>query len=258
VNVNNDNDGEDRNSPEDEPAGAGAGAGEADQSDGQIVPRRKRKSTGDPELDELWAMSIRDLQKVVDDESHPLHGKAKQVAREMMAPIQETIKRITQPTLDSIAATKVDIDKLLPKIDTSWASKFLDDLPRTHHVELPPSIRETTIRPSAVLPASNPLMAPRIDFESLDLPDASAFEVQLAADEQSRDALLQLVQLQSEMLTHMQAGSETSEEALKISRESLAATKDSVEHAKWSKYAAWAAAIVGLLGIAATVLVAIL
>lgn len=256
MNVNHENDGADRNPPEDEPEAVGDG--EADQSDGQIVPRRKRKSTGDPELDELWAMSIRDLQKVVDDESHPLHGKAKQVAREMMAPIQETIKRITQPTLDSIAATKIDVDKLLPKIDTSWASKFLDDLPRAHHFELPSSGRETTIRPSAVLPASNPLTAPRIDFESLELPDASAFEVQLAADEQSRDALLQLVQLQNEMLTHMQTGSETSAEALEISRESLAATKDSVEHAKSSKIAAWAAAIVGLLGIAATVLVAIL
>jgi len=254
--VNHENDGEERHSPEENREAVGAEG--ADQSDSQSVPRRKRKSTGDPELDELWAMSIRDLQKVVDDESHPLHGKAKQVAREMMAPIQETIKRITQPTLDSIAATKVDIDKLLPKIDTSWASKFLDDLPRSYHYELPPSIREATIRPSAVLPGRNPLAAPPIDFESLELPDASAFEVQLAADEQSRDALLQLVQLQSEMLTHMQAGSETSEEALRIGRESLAATKDSVEHAKWSKYAAWAAAIVGLLGIAATVLVAIL
>lgn len=73
-----------------------------------LVPSH-REPSGDPEIDELWAMSMDELEPILEDENHRLHLKAKQVSAEIVAPIREMMRT----------------SGVFPKIDFSWlAPKF--------------------------------------------------------------------------------------------------------------------------------------
>ena len=61
------------------------------------------KRTGDPELDVLWAMSFDEIMQILDDESHPLHEKAKQVSREITKPMVDAAHQALRPITESIA-----------------------------------------------------------------------------------------------------------------------------------------------------------
>ena len=77
----------------------------------------ERIQSDDLELDELWAMSIDELQIILDDEEHRLYEKAKQVSAEAFAPLLKALRTLVLP--------KIDLGALVPKIDLSWlAPKF--------------------------------------------------------------------------------------------------------------------------------------
>lgn len=55
------------------------------------------KFTGDPQLDALWAMTASDVERIAEDESDPLHEKAKQVQYEAAEPFRRLAADLAQP-----------------------------------------------------------------------------------------------------------------------------------------------------------------
>lgn len=55
------------------------------------APFSAREPTGDPELNDLWNMSLGEFEKILDDENHPLYEKAKVVSSEIVAPVREAL-----------------------------------------------------------------------------------------------------------------------------------------------------------------------
>lgn len=91
------------------------------------------KHTGDPEMDRLWAMSLQELETIAKDPNHPLHHKAKQVFRDMLAPLtdaaQEALRRTTEPIAEMIKSFRDEFSnsrtindvfrRLMPSLDVS-------------------------------------------------------------------------------------------------------------------------------------------
>lgn len=55
------------------------------------------KETGDPELDSLWALPAREVDRIANDESDLLHEKAKQVQYEAAEPFRQMAESIRYP-----------------------------------------------------------------------------------------------------------------------------------------------------------------
>jgi len=72
--------------------------------DGEIEYRRKdgtwhtikRESTGDEELDALWAMTADEVDQIANDDSHPLQDKAKQIQEEVSSGFRRVAKDLAQ------------------------------------------------------------------------------------------------------------------------------------------------------------------
>jgi len=268
--------------PQDEPEVARQPASEKTADDsGQIRYRGvdgewrdldvARKRTGDAELDELWSMSFKDFKKLLEDQSHPLHVKAKQVSSEMTAPIVEALEGIMRPAA-SQALSGFDVSKImapvvsniniaasLPKFDTSWISGLIP----TASVLKGAGWSGGSGRAGAVVPSVKPeTLRPGterlIDFDTIDPPDATIAEIQEAAEAHSRDILLQVVDLLRHQLEQARADASTSKKALKVGRETLNATREGGKHSRSSARAARVAALIAGLGVVATVVFEVL
>lgn len=217
------------------------------------------KRTGDPELDELWAMSFGDFEKVLEDESHPLHTKAKQVSAEITKPLAEVLSRAVKPFASEAfssfttkaltdAFPKFDFSSLYPKLDTSWISKLA-----TPKHDFPNFTNYWADLPRLSTPELHPQRARVIDFHAVEPPDATMAEIEEATEVKAHEVLLQLVELQRQQLEQARADSEADKEALEISKQALKVTEEGVEESRGSKRAAWAAAIIAGVGILVTV-----
>lgn len=220
--------------------------------------KARKKNTGDPELDEIWAMSFEDFNHILEDESHPLHEKAKQVSAEMMEPFRQFARQAVKPFSDSFrealkvtrpdsSLLKVDTRSFFPHLDTSsWTAKLLPD-----RSEGPPSQSlPNRLNPN---PTTSPLRADSvsrsIDFDAPDPPDASPAEIQEAAEEHANELRNRQIEILTALLSETQSYATSGKDALEISKEALKATKDSVNHARGSKHAAWVAAAAAAAGI---------
>jgi hypothetical protein len=205
----------------------------------------ERKQTGDPELDAIWAMSFRELQRILEDESHPLHEKAKQVSNEITRPITDAV----MTSIDTAGIMKDVISKIGVKgwfpLETSWFAKLLPDVPEPGlSTSLTKQLAETvtfTPPPSALtLPAHR-----SIDLDTPEPPDASLVEIKEAAELRAHEMRGRQVELLSEMLAETRESAGSGKEALEVSRQALAATKSS-KRAGW--IAAWAAIVAAVIG----------
>ncbi|GAA4479217.1 hypothetical protein GCM10023190_21890 [Enteractinococcus fodinae] len=60
-------------------------------------PQDGRESTGDAELDALWAMTPSAVDRIANDPSNPLHLKAKQVQGEAAEPVRQLVANLGAP-----------------------------------------------------------------------------------------------------------------------------------------------------------------
>ncbi|WP_166353502.1 hypothetical protein [Phytoactinopolyspora limicola] len=228
------------------------------------------KKTGDPELDAIWSMSFHELERILEDEAHPLHEKAKQVSAEAAGPIVDAANDIFRPLTESFAkgldmskiaaslAPKLDMQALFPALNaSSWFAKLVPDLPK---YELPEGLAEQLFQNSrlAPLPAPEPPVHRLINFEAVEPPDASLTEIKEAADARAHEMRGRQIEILSNLLMEARASTESGKEALDLSRQALEATRESVSEARGSKIAAWTAAAVGAIGLVATVVLGII
>ncbi|PSK67620.1 hypothetical protein B0E53_00430 [Micromonospora sp. MH33] len=220
------------------------------------------KRTGDPELDAIWEMSLEELEKLVEDESHPLHEKAKQVSAEIMKPIAEAFGDIMKPLRESLGksigtsglALKFDSKALFPALDaSSWSAKLVPELPKAEVSEGLGDQRAASARmkppPALTTPAQH-----WVDFEAIEPPNASLAEIQEAAEARAHELRSKQIEVLTALLVETRAGAESDKEALDISKQALKATKSS-KRAGWiAAWAAIAAAVISIAGILVTVL----
>ncbi|CAM5303422.1 hypothetical protein LSHI6S_00696 [Leifsonia shinshuensis] len=217
--------------------------GEYDEGPVVVVSRRPaRPSTGDPELDALWKMSFNDLQKIIDDETHPLNVKAKHVAAEAMKPIRDAVQEITRTVTQGVDFSKTigafDLKGLVPVFDTkSWAGRLM---PKLATPILPRGLSKT------VEPLTHRSPIERIDFDAIAAPLVSVREVEAAAEERAHQLRREQLQVMVELLKETRINAQAGEEALSVSRDGLAAAKSSAR-------AAWIAAWVAVAALAATI-----
>lgn len=228
----------------------------------EVAPKR----TGDPELDALWAMSFRELRELLDDESHPLHAKAEQVSEEMLRPIRDAANQALKPLTDSFLKAvdtaklsanlsanvmpKVDLKGLPPTLDKSWLSKMMPETPTFRWAE--------TASPIEASPPPSILGEPRraIDFESMDLPDATVVEIREAAEIRAHEMRTRQNELLADLVLEFRENSKSGARALEVSEEALEATKSSKRAGWTAAWAAVAAAVIAAVGIIVTVVVA--
>ncbi|AVT39627.1 hypothetical protein [Plantactinospora sp. BB1] len=231
----------------------------------QIAAEPKR--TGDPELDAIWAMSLDEVERIIEDESHPLHEKAKQVSAEVGRPIAEALADILRPVTESIMpridtswmvkglAPRFGSMSLFPAVDTSsWLARLAPEVPK---FELPGHLaRHSTTAADIESPPAQPTREQHwIDFDAIEPPVASLAEIHEAAEARAHELRSKQIEILTDLLRESRASAESGQEALDISKQSLAATKSS-KRAGW--IAAWAAIIAALIsvaGILVTVLV---
>lgn len=222
-----------------------------------------RKHTGDPELDAIWEMSLGELETILDDESHVLHGKAKIVSEEMVRPFSDALQEIVRPiseaymsSIDTSGLAKAmssmaDYTARLPKPDTSWFSRFLVDVSKNYW-EMPlPGIRtESPVAPSQ---SDSRVSGGRaIDLEGLEPPDATLAEIQEVAQARADELRSRQVQILGELLAEARASASFGNESLLLSRQALQAANSS-KRAGWiAAWAAMGAVLVGLVGILVT------
>ena len=63
------------------------------------------ESTGDPELDAIWAMPASEVERIANDEADPLHDKAKQVQYEAAEPMRKLLESVAHPLRDAFRAS---------------------------------------------------------------------------------------------------------------------------------------------------------
>jgi hypothetical protein len=214
------------------------------------------KRTGDPELDAIWEMSFGELQKLLEDESHPLHEKAKQVSAEIMKPVAEAFGDIMKPLRESLAKS-FDTSALFPALDTSsWSAKLVPELPK---IEVSEGLEAQRTAPARIKPPP-PLTTPAqhwVDFDAIEPPNASLAEIQEAAEARAHELRSKQIEVLTDLLMETRASAESGKEALDVSKQSLEATRSS-RRAGW--IAAWAAivaAVISVAGILVTVLLSV-
>lgn len=255
--------------PEDDPPGSGGPEDSAANEDAE--PRWKnwrvgKRQTGDPELDQLWAMSFGELEAILDDPQHPLHEKAKQVSRELTEPLAQMAKNVLAPIAASVSKSDIsgllptfDVSALLSKVDlspvlaaydsSSWISKAALNLPK---IDVPTRIfdRLTTIESVPALRLREHDLLPEIDYDTIEPPDMTVAEIAEITEtrmSEVRDTIVEhlptMVGLLAELVREAKSNSEASKQSL-----------------KWSKVAGVGAiigAVVAALGIVATAIVAL-
>lgn len=233
----------------------------------------ERRQTGDPELDALWDMSISDLDEILDDESHPLHEKSKQVSAEAMKPLVNMARRMTQPLSEQIGEhlrNAAAVNGIIPKVNfdtnslfsgfdtSSWVSRLMPHVPPTN---LPKSDSSQNAEPvTTPSPSAAPaLKLPErhwIDLDSPEPPEATVAEFQQASEAISHGLLEKQVEVLSKLLAEAQASAATDEEALEISKRALHISEDSLVVSKGSRTSGWVAAGVAGFGIVVALLIA--
>lgn len=213
----------------------------------------ERRQTGDPELDAIWAMSFGELQRILEDESHPLYEKAKQVSQEITRPVVEAAKELMRPITDSMTAgikksvvSQFGAKGWSPAAQTSWFTKLLPDVPNP---ELSTNLTKQYSEAVAHTPAPSALGIPArrsIDLDTLEPPDASLAEIREAAEVRAHEMRSWQIELLSEMLAETRVSADSGKEALDVSRQALEATKSS-KRAGW--FAAWAAILAAVIGV---------
>ena len=222
------------------------------------------KRTGDPELDVLWAMSFDEIMQILDDESHPLHEKAKQVSREITKPMVDAAHQALRPITESIAKSfdasrmahtvipKLDIKGLFPALDTSsWFAKLVPDLPKFElftNLTMRPADTPSFARPLAlVVPDER-----RIDFDTVEPPDASMAEIREAAEVRAHEMRSRQIEVLSDLLMETRTSAESGKKALDLSKQALEATMSSKSAGWFAGWAAVGAGLIGLVGIVVT------
>lgn len=218
-----------------------------------VVPQSSR-NTGDPELGELWRMSIRELQEIIDDDSNPLQPKAKQVAAEAMKPLTDAVQEIGK----SIAAFQdfgktlrktVNFKDVVPIIDTtSWAAKLVPTIPS---FTIPQGLRDL-IQTTKVFGQTAPIKT--VDFDSIQAPLASARDVELAAGGQAVQLLSQQLEVMTDLLEETRTNAQAGEEALTVSKDALRSARSSARAAWTAAWVAIGSLVAVLAGIGVTVL----
>jgi hypothetical protein len=213
------------------------------------------KRTGDEELDAIWSMSFGDLERILEDESHPLHEKARRVAADIAQPLVDAAREIMRPITESIAESigvRGIVKTLLPVLDTSWFAKLMPELPRREF----PAIISRQFAESASLAAPQ-LRGPEqrwIDLDSVEPPKASLTEIREAVEVRAHELRSRQIEILSELLMEARVSAESGKEALYVSKQALDATKSS-KRAGWiAAWAALGAAVVGMAGIIVTIL----
>lgn len=209
----------------------------------------KRKQTGDPELDALWAMPYGELRKIVEDESHPLNAKAKVVAREAAEPVREALDAVfnqmnetVRPMVESVLKN-IPVMPHFPKLDLGGGFR-----PFGEQVGHPGALTERV--PALPLDLEAPLA------ERNDLSDVAEEMTMAAIERANEESALQLRQvgILGDLLDETRANSASSEASLKLSREAFKVAKGSRTAGWWAAGAAIAAALVAGAGIWVTAL----
>lgn len=78
------------------------------------------ESTGDPELDAIWAMPAGEVERIANDEADPLHEKAQQVQYEAAEPVRKLLETVAHPWSDTIRASSWTLTGL--RLDDAWAN----------------------------------------------------------------------------------------------------------------------------------------
>lgn len=205
-----------------------------------------RPPSDDPEINDLWEMPFGELQKILDDPEHPLREKALVVTTQALAPLQTAVQEwfgsqsaIIDSLVKPLESLVKPIESLVPKIDTSWISGILPDYPAWQDLRrsLPQSDR------------AEPFVIDSIDFDSTTPPDAPLREVAAAADDAAVVVLQDLLAVQREQLAQAKADAASNDEALAVARGSRTA-------GWWGVAAALLAAVIGVISIIVTIMVA--
>lgn len=125
------------------------------------------ESTGDLELDALWAMPAREVERIANNEADPLHDKAKQVQSEAAEPMRKLLESVAHPWRDAsgeprwiLPGLRLDWEKMNPWVpvarSTGSAEADLDGEPADQQSAVTELI-ESAQRPSDSAP--EPTMA---------------------------------------------------------------------------------------------------
>lgn len=203
----------------------------AKSKDGELreISGRRQKSD-DPEIEALWEMPVGEVEAIANDESHPLHAKAKTVIDESLRPIRAAIESVMPDTSALNEQLQAAIKKFwVPPLETSWLSSAIRNVPTV-------SSADDVVRASRP-----PLPPPVIDFESVEPPNATVEEFALAAEEKAQEIRLQQVELLSNLVQQARDDSEVAKGARRA--------------AWWAVAGSFLAVVVTVAGIVVTVIV---
>ncbi|WP_372468901.1 hypothetical protein ACCO44_05995 [Microbacterium maritypicum] len=183
------------------------------------------RESSDPDYQRLWKMSFRELAEIETDPENPLHEKAKEVAREVIAPMRPLFEIHPGWNLtthfDSGFAKPVDFG--LGKWATESLTDFVSTLPKS-------AINPATGIPMIYRTAKGELTATgsaevSVDLAADEAPAETAAEVQDAVQLAANQYLERLVDLQtaqrdlqSDQLSHQKDEAEKSGEREKSGR----------------------------------------
>ncbi|MGR0219518.1 hypothetical protein [Agromyces sp. ZXT2-6] len=186
-----------------------------------------RPKSDDPEVEALWNTNIAQLESIAADESHPLHAKAVEVSRQAVKPIHDALTDDVARRLKSWVAPHA----FRTPVDRSWLGGLVVEYPDWRNIssELPASV---VVKPPSIVGTT-------VDFDAMDLPDATASEVERAAEDKAQQIRLQQVGLL--------------EELVRQAREDSASSQESLEVAKGARKAGWWAVAGGFLAVAVSV-----
>lgn len=209
------------------------------------------KRTGDPELDALWSMPFGELRKISEDESHPLHEKARQVAAEAAEPVKEALAAIMDQMNESVRP-----------IAESLVRGFAAT-PGFSHPNIMEAIRQ--IRgPEESTRSESPFPVGRtVEWDDF---DGAGDEITMAAVERVNEehaVQLRQVGLLGELLdetraakaetraanAETRAANAASAESLLISQKALNVARSSLKAGWWAAWGAIAAAVISAVGI---------
>ncbi len=195
------------------------------------------KRTGDPELDALWSMPFGELRKISEDESHPLHEKARQVAAEAAEPVKEALAAIVDQMNESVRP-----------IAESLVRGFAAT-PGFSHPNIMEAIRQ--IRgPEESTRSESPFPVGRtVEWDDF---DGAGDEITMAAVERVNEehaVQLRQVGLLGELLDETRAANAASAESLLISQKALNVARGSRKAGWWAAWGAIAAAVISAVGI---------
>lgn len=181
-------------------------------------PDDSTRNSDDPDYRRLWAMSFREMAEIEADPEHPLHEKAKEVSREVIAPMRPLFD--FQPHWNLAKHFDLGIGKPIDLVLGKWATESLSDLSSTSPKRIiEPAIEVPTIHRTAkgelTVTGSGEVS---IDLSADEAPAETAAQVQDAVQIVANQYLERLVNIQADQLSHQRGEAVKSGEREKLDR----------------------------------------